>query len=129
MGLPEVVYARCTAHVGTAALIGTRCYPNVLPENVVYPAIRFLRVSDDNAAYRDHDGGPTPRSVARVQFDCIAETHDDAADVADQLYQAWDGYKDGCTVGRAHVVSRLGVREVNVNRHRDTVDVVIDYAV
>ena len=128
MTLRETVYDRCTGHAGTAALIGTRCYPDRLPEDVIYPALVFFRVSANDSLTRDFDGGPTAREVSRVQFDCYGETGDGAAALADQIRQAWHGYSDGCTIGYAWQVNRIMTREDAINRYRAIVDVMIEHS-
>jgi hypothetical protein len=120
MTLRTDIYSRCTGHAGTAALIGTRCYPDQLPENVTYPALSYALVSADNSTYRDHDGA-TDREVSRVQFNCYDDTGDDAAALADQLRSAWDGYSS--------VESRLKSGSSAQTIHREIVDVMIEHSV
>jgi len=129
MTLRTEIYDRCTTHAGTAALIGTRCYPERLPENVVYPAVRFLApVSRDDSTYRTHDTGKVPRAVSRVQIDCFASTGTGAAALADQIVNAWSGYRDACTIGYAQIANRIATREDAVNRYRTIVDVMVEHA-
>jgi len=129
MSLRTVVYARCTAHSGLSALIGKRCYPDVLPENVTYPALRYARISTTNEQYRISTPTPTTREEARVQFDCFAESGDAAAALADQVRLAWDGYQNGCTVGRAFQANRIETYEDGLGVYRTIVDMIIEYAV
>ena len=129
MTLRDTVYARCTSHAGTAALIGTRCYPDRLPEDVTYPALVFFRVSANDVLTRDFDGGPTARETSRVQFDCYDETGDGAAALADQIRLAWDGYSDACVIGYAWQVNRIMTRADAINRYRAIVDVMIEHGV
>ncbi len=129
MTLREVVYARCTAHAGTAALIGTRCYPERLPEGVTYPAISYIApVSSVDADYRDHDSTPVERTVSRVQLNCYDETGDGAAALADQVQAAWSGYSSACVVGYAFVANRISTREDPINAYRMIVDVTVEHA-
>lgn len=129
MTLRTTVYNRCIGHAGTAALIGTRCYPDRLPEDVTYPALVYKGpISADNAPYRNHDGGPTEFETSRVQFDCYAETGDGAAALADQIRLAWDGYSDACLISIAWQANRLMTREDAVNAYRAIVDVMIEHS-
>jgi len=135
MTLREDVYDRCAGHAGTAALIGTRCYPDQLPQNVTYPAISYLApVSDDSSPYRTHDGAGG-RTVSRVQFNCYDDTGDDAAALADQVWAAWDGHSDECTIGYAFVANRIKATGLMwpaassaQKVHREIVDVIIEHA-
>lgn len=128
MTLRTTIYARCTGHAGTAALVSTRVYPDRLPENVTYPALVYHRISADNTDYRDH-GGATDREVSRVQFDCYDGTGDGAAALADQVRAAWDGYRDGCVVGYAFQANRIMTREDAINAYRAIVDVMVEHSV
>lgn len=128
--LREIIYARLTTHAGTAALISDRAYPEDLPEEPQYPCIRFLSpVSDNDQLYRTHDLGAVPRTQVRVQFDCYDRDKDGVEALAIQVVNAWSGYRDGCTVGRSHVVNRINSgRETALDCYRQIVDVVMDVA-
>lgn len=126
--LRELVFDRCTGHAGTAALVGTRCYPDRLPENVTLPAVSFVaRISEADELYRTHDLGKVPRAVARVQLNAYAETGDGADALATQLVDAWSGYQDGCDIGGAQIAGRVDTYEQALNYHRAIVDVLVDY--
>jgi hypothetical protein len=129
--LRSTIYARLAAHVGTAALVETRIYPNQLPENVTYPAVTYVApVSDDDVEYRTHDTGQVPRSVARVQFNCYDTTGDGATALADQVVAAWSGYQDGCTVGYSFKANRISDGwQSGIAAYREIVDVMLEYAV
>lgn len=130
MTLRTVVFARNTTHAGVSALIGARCYPLLIPENAVYPLVIYRRVSANNAIYRTQDNavdGQTSREVSRVQMDAYAQTFTDSAELADQLRAAWDGYKDGCTVGSAWQANRTATYETGEKEYRTIVDVMIDH--
>jgi hypothetical protein len=130
MTLRATIFTRCTTggHAGLSALIGLRCYPDRLPENVTYPAVVYHLISADNSAYRTHDGATT-REVSRVQFDCYAETGDGAAAVGDQVRAAWDGYSDGCTIGYAWQANRIMTHEDGLKAWRAIVDIMIEHSV
>lgn len=127
--IAETVYTRCTTHIGLAALIGARCYPDMLKEDVVEPAVVFSRVSMTNAPFRTHDLGPTTLVNSRFQFDGYADTPKGARDVGDQVYAAWDGYRDACVVGSAFVANRGTEYDDGFELYRDTVDVVILHSI
>jgi len=129
MTLRTVVYDRCVAHAGIAALVGTRVYPDRLPEDATYPAITYLApVSESGATYHTHDGAGG-RKESRVQFSSYAATGDGADALADQVRAAWDGYQNGCTVGRAFQVARRITREDSLNVYRGISDVMIEHSV
>lgn len=131
MTLREAVFDRCTGHAGTAALIGIRCYPDRLPENVTYPALTYVApVSVSNLEYRTHDNAnsPTTREVSRVQFNSYDTTGDGAAALADQIRAAWDGYQDGCDIGYAFQANRIMTREDALNAYRVILDIMVEHS-
>ena len=126
MGLRQTVYTRTTG--GSAgSLVSTRCYPDMLPENVTMPAIRYIIVSYNDATYREY-GNATTRATHRVQFDCYSETVDGAAELADAVRTDWDGYSRGTAVGRARVANRIddGWND-DINAYRWIVDVMVEH--
>lgn len=126
MTLRETVYARCTTFAGLSALIGTRCYPDRLPEDVAYPAlVHHTPISSSNEAFRTHDVGMTGMAWSRIQFDSYAATGDGAAALADQVYAAWDGYKDSCVVGVAWQANRITTYEAGLKTWRVITDIMI----
>jgi hypothetical protein len=75
-----------------AALIGTRCYPLVLPQGLqAWPAIRYQRISTPRSQYRTLDGRADYASP-RMQVDCYATTHASALAVAQAVYQMLEGF-------------------------------------
>lgn len=129
MTFREDVFDRCTGHAGISALIALRCYPQLLPENVTYPALSYAIVSDNDGDYRTHDTGQVLRTVSRVQFNAYATTSDGASALADQVEAAWSGYKDGCTIGRSFKANRLETYETSINRYRHILDFMIEHPV
>jgi len=129
MTLREIVYGRCVGHAGIAALVGTRVYPDRLPEKVTYPAISYVApVSEDGSLYRTHDGAGG-RKVSRVQFNCYAATGGGAAALADQVRLAWDGWNDGCAVGYSFEANRIMTRADAIDVYRVIVDAMVEHSV
>lgn len=90
MLLEEAIRAHLVANGGVSALIGTRLYPLVLPQDPTYPAIVLTRVS--GVREHSHDG-PSLLSTSRLQLDCIAPTAAAAKNVADKVRLALDGFR------------------------------------
>ena len=132
MGLRATVFSRCTTHAGLLALIGSRCYPDRLPESVTLPAlVHHSPISSNDAEYRTHDNvnSPVTRTVSRVQLDYYAKTGDQAELGGDQLVQAWSGYQDDCDVGYAFIANRFATREDALKMYRQVVDVTIEHGI
>lgn len=126
MGVRETVYTRVTG-ASAGSLVSTRCYPDMLPENVTMPAIRYRIISYNDESYREHRNA-TERAKQRVQLDCYATTSDGASDLADAVRTDFDGWTNGTAVGWARCVMRIddGWND-DINAYRWIVDVMLDH--
>lgn len=83
-------------YLKTQTSAGVRIYPQELPQQPTFPAIRYLQVSDPPE--HTHSGRSKLRHP-RFQFDCFdadTESHDGylgAKALADEMVAALDGYK------------------------------------
>jgi hypothetical protein len=83
-------------YLSTAISVGSRIYPQQLPQGATFPAIRYLMVSDPP----EHtQSGRSSLRHPRYQFDCFDQDldgHDGylgAKTLADGVMAALDGYK------------------------------------
>ena len=82
-----------------SAIVGTRVYPT-LPQNVVYPYIRYTRISTPRSEWRvldfnDDEGYASPR----FQLDNYALKHSDAVALAQAVFRhlkSFHGTVAGC---------------------------------
>ncbi len=72
------------------ASVGDRVYPKKLPENPVYPAIVYHRIS--TVREHSHDGSSS-LAAARFQFDIYARSYVAARDAAEALRSILDGFR------------------------------------
>jgi len=125
MGLRETVYSRVTG-ASSGSLVSTRCYPDMLPEDVTFPAIRFFAVSWNDGSYREYQN-PTERAKRRVQVDCYASTSDGCAALADAVCDDFDGWTNA-DVGWCRIANRIDDSwNDDINAYRQIVDVMIDH--
>ena len=125
--LRGLVYTRCVGYAPLAALIGTRCYPDRIPENAVYPLVVYRApIASTDAAYRTHGNG-TDRTESTVQIDCYATTGAGAESLADAVAAAWNGYSLTCDIGYSFIANRIANREDALNEYRSIVDVTIEH--
>ena len=83
-------------------LISTRMYPQVLPQGVVYPAVRFYRAStDENRVFE----GPGGKERARVTIESWAETYAEARSLAAAIRARIDGLAAIIGSGNTRVTS------------------------
>lgn len=90
---------------GVGAIAGDRIYALVLPQGVVYPAIRWQRISTPRLK---STSGPSGRARPRFQIDCYAGTHAEALSLAAAVRAALDGFSG--TVA-AVVISSSGAED------------------
>ena len=78
-------------HAGTAALVSTRVYPDILPQRVAtYPAVVLSMVTEDSTI---HQAGISGLGMATIQVDVYAKTRLSAAAVMEQIRLALSDYK------------------------------------
>lgn len=114
------------------ALIGTRAYPDTLPQNPTYPAIRFQRISTPRAQYRTLDGRAEYASP-RFQIDVFGLSKSQVLAVADAVYQRLEGYRDLMSSPRIDAIStddegsdfEPGVAAGGAGVYRQRLDVII----
>lgn len=108
---------------GTAA--ASRIYPNVLPQKVTLPAVRYFQVSDPPE--RTQEGRSALRHP-RFQLDCFADTYLEAKGLAQQVAIILDGYRGVMGSGYCHAGFQEDERDnydPETGRHWVSVDVVI----
>ena len=128
----ELLYARLTGNASLAALVGTRVHPDMLPQNVTYPAICYVQVSRVEVVRKPVAAGAVGGKLAIVrgtfQLDCYAATYMQAHQVALTAAAAAYGWRDkanGVIVAR---VTDIGdVNDSEETMQRVSLDVSITY--
>jgi len=116
-----VSYLRNTPGVQT--LVGTRIYPQRLPQTPTYPAITYARISGN----RHHN---IDVAYHTFQFDCWATSYGGAQDVAEVLRVALQREKrfmSGIEVIQCIYQNQTDFYEDDVKLHRASVDFRIIY--
>jgi hypothetical protein len=75
-----------------SAIVGSRIYPQRLPQNVTYPAISFNQVSATRAFSLS---GATGRSRRRITINCWATSEAGADAIATAVRRAISGWSGG----------------------------------
>ena len=105
----------------TATLVSARVYPNYLPQNPTYPALRYQEISQP-----DYGNGSIELFEPRYQFDCFATTYAAAAGLADAVQddlRNWGNPAGTPAVVNARDVGRLDDYDPDTDVHRIIVDV------
>lgn len=100
--LGEMVYRRLTSHAATAALIGDRCYPQVLPQDPTLPGVVYEELPGDTSA------GWGLILSSRLRVTAWAETKAQAIPVAEAVKVALRQHQD-----RAALPHLIGVMDDN----------------
>lgn len=77
-----------------AGLVATRIHAKALPQNVVYPAVSYQRISTARSQFRvlSRQGGKATRQQSRIQVDSWALTEAVAQQVGAAVRDALDGF-------------------------------------
>jgi hypothetical protein len=102
----QAIFSQLQAVAGITTLVGARCYPIVLPQNVTYPAIRYFPIDEPRTSALNSDSLIWPM----VQIDCYAGTVLAVSALADAVIAglsrvAWT--QDGYAV-RDAIITRRG---------------------
>lgn len=93
--LDDALYARLTT-ASAAALVGTRVYPVLAPQNVAYPCLTWQRISRTEV---DSLQGPSGYADVRIQVDCWAKTYSQARALAKAVRADLNGWdNDGLPI-------------------------------
>ena len=107
MSIYEALVAYLGTVAGLSALIGTRLYPDDVPQDADLPAVFYLTVSD----VKDHVYGSVQAVESpNIQFTVYADTKSEAQAVAEVIKTAlsdYEGVMSGVTVQYIHLINEL----------------------
>ena len=118
MEFNTALYTYLSTYSGLSTIIGTRIYPDTLPQNVTYPAATYQYVDEDEI---DTFEQPNTLISPTYQFDSYATTRAVADSIADQLRLAFKNYSGvmggtgGVTVSGVELISRNTSTETDRN--------------
>lgn len=114
----EALRSRLLAHGGASALLGTRVFPDSLPEGAAYPAVVYRRIDSP----RDHShSGESPLAEARFQFDVWGVSRKSVEEAATQVRLALDrfvGLIGGTVRGRILLMDQRDDRDPTTGEYR-----------
>lgn len=121
MSIESVLYDHARTFAGLSALVGTRIYPNLQPQQVADKSVTFRRISSQRVSAMGADTGLVR---ARYEFDAWADNYDDARAIADQLrlcFQRWNT-TTGTVVQDVYVLNDVELYEDDTQTHHVAVD-------
>lgn len=89
MTIDEAFYTILANDAGVSAEVVDRIYPDKLPQNVVYPAIRLSLVTENHSPVA---GGVDDLPLAGMDVDVFASSREKANEVSELVRSALDGY-------------------------------------
>ncbi len=90
MSIEKALYGYMSGHASIIAQVGTRVYPEVAPEDTIYPFITFNVTSEAH----DHSmDGATGMANPRIQIDVWAEKISDRVITAEAIRTSMDGFR------------------------------------
>ena len=99
MSIKPALWTLITTNPGVSALIGTRLYPDSIPQDAPLPAVAYQTVSTNQGYTQD---GPDDIAEPRIQFTIDAPSRAQAEDVAAAFRAVLSGYRGtigGKTIG------------------------------
>lgn len=126
MSIESVLYDRASNFAGLSALVGSRIYPNLQPQNVADKSVTFRRISSQRVSAMGADTGLVR---ARYQFDAWADNYDDARAIADQLrlcFQRWNTTV-GTVVQDVYLLNDVELYEDDTQTHHVAIDLDVVY--
>jgi hypothetical protein len=101
MNIGQIIYGVLSATAGVTALVSTRIYPDMAPQNATFPYIVFQKLSTQPT---DTKEGASPLDKILVQIDCYSGSYDTSHTIAAAIRTALDRYS-GTING--HVVDKI----------------------
>lgn len=98
MLVESAIYNLLVSDVAIAALVSSRVYPLILPQNATYPALVYSKVS---GARLHHLTGSAGRAMPRITVSCWATTYLGAKQLAALVRATLDGFRGTLTDGNS----------------------------
>lgn len=126
MAIEETLYSRLSGYAGLTALVSTRVYPNIKPQDAELPAVSYRRISSLRYSAMSIDTGVVK---ARFQIDAWAATYDGVSALRDQVRAAMQRWRTetGTVVQDSFILNETDLYEDDTKQHHIAIDVEINY--
>jgi hypothetical protein len=107
MDIYEALVARLKADTAVVALVGSRIYPDEVPQGKLHPAVFYMTVSDIKSHYLTEQSS---LESPNIQFTTYADTKDGAAAVAEAIKASlsdFQGTLSGITIQCIRLINEL----------------------
>ena len=129
MSIENAIYSRLSGYAGLSALVSTRIYPSLMPQDTTMPAVTYQRISGLPISLLSSD---TDIIDARFQFSCFASTYDSGRAVVKQIrlaLQRWSGTEATVTILDSLMENDTDLYDPDTMLHYPVVDFLISYRV
>lgn len=106
-------------NAGLKALIGTRLYPNELPQNPTLPAVTYNLISKPRQELGNQ--------FVRIQYDCYAGVYGQVKQVTAAIESAANAATSVSNLHTVYIDNAFDGFDTQTGRHRGVVDVVFYY--
>ncbi len=108
MTIEEALYSYLKGYAGLAALVSTRIYPLILPQDSTFPAVTYQRISGPRIHTMGNDPG---LAYPRFQVSCWGKTYASAKAVAAQVIAALQNQRNTTWGGTGGVMVQASILE------------------
>jgi hypothetical protein len=124
--IEALIYTRLSGFAGLTALVGTRIYKNIAPQNTGRPYVTYRRVTATRPPAMGRNSGVVR---ARFQFDSFDEDFADASAVRAQILAAIERWRDAGppVVQDIFPVNELDLYEDDIRLHHLSDDYEVNY--
>jgi hypothetical protein len=127
MGIEAALVDVLENHAGLSALVGSRIYALILPQNTAYPGIAYQRISAERVSLMSSD---TTMAVARFQLSIWDETYAGAIAVREQVrsaLQRYTGTNAGTEIVDCYLITENDLHDENDQVYGIAVDIEVHY--
>lgn len=126
--IEELLYSHLSGDATLSSLVGDRIYPDLMPQNVTLPAIRYLLV-DRNELLAKPNVATFRLMTARIQVDVFTTSYASAKTIQAALTSALYGFNSSVSdsVVGTRVIDVSDAGDANEREVRVTVDALVTY--
>lgn len=124
--LEAAIYSILSNDANVIAIVSTRIYPLLLPQDADLPALTYSRISTERESAFMTDPG---LSTARIQIDVWAETVADMMNLSEKvraaLHRYTPGTAGGCQIVESHIDNEISLYEPDTEVYHMVIDFMI----
>lgn len=123
--IESALRSRLATFSGLTALVGTRIYPLIMPQDAAFPAVTYQKISGPRVHAKE---GPLGEAYPRFQVSVWAKEFGDSRRVSEQVRLALDGWRGtvaGVTVRDSALANETDLYESDTATYHTALDFII----